>query len=204
MTEELLTAIAAGPWALPLLFALVLGDAFLVVVPGEAVVTAFGALAVTAGTPPLAAVVIVAAVAAVLGDAGCYLIGRSVGLERWRWMRTARARAAFAWAGARLDRSSGTVVFTARFIPFARLAVNLVAGATRVPAPRYTAVVAAAATAWAAYQALIGAAVARLVPGGPTVAVVVSIVVAVAAGLLLDAVLTRSWRRRGTGADPGG
>lgn len=202
MTEELLAELAAGPWALPLLFALVLGDAFLVVVPGEAAVTAFGALSVTTGSPPLAAVIAVAAAAALTGDACCYVVGRVVGLERWRWMRTARARSAFAWARARLDRSTGAVVFTARFIPFARLAVNIVAGATRVPAPRYAAVVAVAACAWAAYQALIGAVVARILPGGPAPAVIVSIVVAVALGLALDAVLSRAWRRRDTRAEP--
>lgn len=196
MTEEL-AGIAAGPWALPLLFLLVLGDAFLVVVPGEAAVTAFGALSATTGSPPLGAVIAVAAVAAVAGDTCCYLVGRTVGLERWRWMRTPRARAAFGWARARLGGRTGAVVFTARFIPFARLAVNLVAGATRVPAPRYAAVVAVAATAWAAYQALIGAVVARILPGGPIVAVVASIVVAVALGLALDAVLARVWRRDG-------
>lgn len=196
VTEELLAGLAAGPWALPLLFALVLGDAFLVVVPGEAAVTAFGALSVTTGSPPLAAVIAVAAVAAMAGDACCYFIGRTVGLERWRWMRTPRVRSAFAWARARLDRRAGTVVFTARFIPFARLAVNVVAGATRVPAPRYAAVVAVAATAWAAYQALIGAVVARILPGGPAAAVVASIVVAVGLGLALDAALTKAWRAR--------
>ncbi|MFH8250976.1 DedA family protein [Microbacterium sp. B2969] len=195
MTDDWLTALAAGPFALPLLFALVLGDAFLVVVPGEAAVTAFGALAVSTGSPPLASVVLVAAVAAALGDACCYLLGRVVGLHRWRWMRAPRTQAAFAWARTRLDERTALVLFTARFIPFARLAVNLVAGASRLPAPRYLAVASCAALAWAAYQALLGAAVAAILPGGSAAAVVVSIVVAVGTGLALDAVLARSRRR---------
>lgn len=195
MTDEWLAVIAASPWALPLLFALVLGDAFLVVVPGEAAVTAFGALAVSTGSPPLAGVVAVAAVAAACGDASCYLVGRVVGLDRWRWMRAPRTQAAFAWARARLDERTALVLFTARFIPFARLAVNLVAGASRLPAPRYLAVAACAALAWAVYQTLLGAAVAAIVPGGAAVAVVVSVVLAIGIGLGLDAVLARSRRR---------
>ncbi|MEU1973550.1 VTT domain-containing protein [Microbacterium sp. NPDC019599] len=195
MTDDWLTALAADPLALPLLFALVLGDAFLVVVPGEAAVTAFGALAVSTGAPPLPAVVAVAAVAAALGDASCYLVGRVVGLHRWGWMRTRRAQTAFAWAHARLDERTALVVFTARFIPFARLAVNLVAGASRLPAPRYLAVASCAALAWAAYQALLGAAVAAILPGGSGVAVIVSIVVAVGMGLGLDALIARTRRR---------
>ncbi|WP_243728638.1 VTT domain-containing protein [Microbacterium sp. BK668] len=199
MTDAWLTAIASSPFALPLLFALVLGDAFLVVVPGEAAVTAFGALAVSTGAPPLAAVVVVAAAAAACGDVCCYLVGRVVGLERWRWMRAPNTQAAFAWARRRLDERTALVLFTARFIPFARLAVNLVAGASRLPAPRYLAVATLAATAWALYQALLGAAVAAIIPGGSAAAVVVSVVVAVGSGLALDAALARRRRpdRRG-------
>jgi membrane-associated protein len=192
--DELLTQMAQSPWALPLLFALVLGDAFLVVVPGEAAVTAFGALAVSSGEPALVWIVAVATVAAFIGDAACYLVGRTVGLERWRWMRAARVQSAFGWARARLQRRSALVLFTARFIPFARLAVNLTAGATRIGAPRYLAVAGVAALAWALYQAFIGAAVAAIVPGGPVVAVVVSVVLAVGIGLSVDAVLARRLR----------
>lgn len=199
MVEELLTEVARNPWALLVLFALVLGDAFLVVIPGEAAVTAFGALSVSGGEPPLVAIIAVATVAAVAGDAACYLVGRTVGLERWRWMRAPRVQAALAWARARLERRAALVLFTARFVPFARLAVNLTAGATRIGAPRYLTIAALAAFAWALYQALIGALVAAILPGGPVVAVVVSVVLAVGIGLGIDAILAR--RLRGTRAD---
>ncbi|WP_347978666.1 VTT domain-containing protein [Microbacterium sp. ProA8] len=194
MVEELLAEVARSPWALPLLFVLVVGDAFLVVIPGEAAVTAMGALAVSQGEPAVGAVIVVAAVAAVTGDAACYVIGRTVGLERWRWMRTPRVRTAFAWARARLERRAALVLFTARFIPFARLAVNLTAGATGVTAPRFLTIAGLAALAWSAYQALIGAVVAAILPGGPVVAVVASVALAVGLGLAIDAVLARRLR----------
>ena len=192
--DELLSQVAQSPWALPALFLLVLGDAFLVLIPGETAVTAFGALAVSEGQPLLWAVILVATLGAVCGDALCYLVGRTVGLERWAWMRRPRVRTAFDWAKKRLDRRAALVLFTARFIPFARLAVNLTAGATRISAPRYLGIAAVAALAWAAYQALIGAIVAAILPGGPVTAVVVSIVVAVGLGLAIDAVLARRLR----------
>jgi membrane protein DedA with SNARE-associated domain len=194
VVEELLTEVARSPWALPLLFTLVLGDAFLVVIPGEAAVTAMGALAVSQGEPAVAAVILVGAAAAVTGDAACYFVGRTVGLERWRWMRTPRVRTAFAWARVRLERRAALVLFTARFIPFARLAVNLTAGATRVSAPRFLPIAGLAALAWSAYQALIGAAVAAILPGGPVVAVVASVALAVGIGVAIDAVLARRLR----------
>jgi len=191
-----LQAIAASPWALLGMAVLVFADGFLVVIPGEAAVTAFGALAVSHGTPPLVGVVLVAAAAAFAGDACCYLVGRTVGVERWAWMRRPRVRAALDWARARLERNAAVVLFTARFVPFARLAVNLAAGAARVAPARYLGVAAVAALAWAAYQAVIGAIVAAVVPGGPVVAVVVSIVVAVGIGVGIDLALARRAKRR--------
>lgn len=183
---DLLTASLSSPWSLVLMSLLVVGDAFFVVVPGEVAVTALGAIAVTTGSPPLWAVVVCAAVAATVGDACCYLIGRSVGTQRWRWMRVPRVQQALAWARRRLDGGMATVLFTARFVPFARLAINLVAGASRIPPPRYLALVALAATGWALYQAAVGAAVAAILPGGPLVAVPVSIVLAIGLGALID------------------
>ena len=87
MSDAWLQALAQSPWALPAMALLVVGDAFLVVIPGEAAVTTLGALAVAEGSPPLTAVIVVAAAAALTGDLGCYLVGRTAGLERWRWMR---------------------------------------------------------------------------------------------------------------------
>lgn len=186
LDTDLLDSVLVGPWSLVLMSLLVLGDAFLVVIPGEVAVTVLGAIAVSAGSPPLWAVIACAAIAAILGDSACYLIGRHVGLDRWRWMRGPRVRLALRWAQERLDAGTATVLFTARFVPFARLAINLVAGASRIPPGRYLTLVTTAAAAWAAYQAALGAAVAAIVPGGAVVAVPVSIVVAVGIGLLID------------------
>lgn len=173
---------------------LVIGDAFLVVIPGEIAVTTLGALSAVEGTPALWAVIVCAGLAAATGDALCYLIGRTVGTERWRWMRAPRVRAAVEWARRRLDRGTATVLFTARFVPFARLAINLVAGASRIHPPRYLALVLIAAFGWAAYQAAVGAIVATLVPGGPVVGVLVSIAVAVGLGVMID-LIARGLRR---------
>ena len=189
---DLLAESLTGPWSLVLMSALVLGDAFFVVLPGEIAVTALGALAVSTGAPPLWSVIVCAAVAAAIGDGCCYLIGRVVGTERWRWMRAPRVQQALGWARRRLDGGTATVLFTARFVPFARLAINLVAGASRIHPPRYLALVTVAATGWALYHAAVGAAVAAVVPGGPLVAVPVSIVFAVGLGVLIDRITRRT------------
>lgn len=194
MPADLLPHLLTGPWSLALMSLLVLGDAFLVVIPGEIAVTALGATAVSSGAPPLWSVIACATVAATAGDVCCYLIGRAVGTERWRWMRAPRLRQALEWARRRLDTGTATALFTARFVPFARLAINLVAGASRIHPGRYLALVTVAGAGWATYQASVGAAVAAVVPGGPLVAVPVSIVIAIGLGLIID-LLTRRSRR---------
>lgn len=196
MIPDVLLEAVHGPWALIVMSLLVLGDAFFVVVPGEVAVTALGALSISSGAPPLWAVIACAAVAASAGDMLCYGIGRWAGIRRWRWMRAAPVRKAQEWAHVRLQSGTAVVLFTARFIPFARLAVNLVAGATRIPLPRYAAIVALAATGWAAYQAAAGALFAAILPGGPVVAVLVSVVFAVVLGAVIDLVIRRRDRRR--------
>lgn len=200
MTAAWLDSLAATPWALVILFVLVVADALLVIVPGEVAVTAYGALAVAHGTPALWAVIAVAASAALCGDGLCYLVGRTVGTTRWAWMRRPRIQSAFLWAQRRLHDRAALVLFTARFVPFARLAVGVTAGATRVRARRFFALAACAATAWAAYQALIGAAIAAILPGGPVVAVVVSVAVAIATGGAIDALLARRMRTQAPSA----
>src|SRR6218665_1110279 len=139
--------LAASPWLLPALFALVVGDAFLVILPSETAVVALGALFATTGSPPLLAVLPIAALGATTGDLLCYLIGRRVGLDRWQWQR----RGGVARAIARVR--TAVLVFTARYIPFARIAVNLAAGAGRVPLAHYLPLSTVAGVTWACYNA---------------------------------------------------
>lgn len=196
MIPEALADAVTGPWSLLVMGLLVFGDAFFVIVPGEIAVTALGALSTSTGTPPLWTVILCAAVAAACGDLLCYGIGRWVGLDRWRWMRTERLQRAQQWARDRLEAGTAVVLFTARFIPFARLAINLVAGATRIPFSRYLGLVALAATGWATYQAAIGALFAAILPDAPIVSVLISVVVAIGFGALIDLLIRRRARRR--------
>ena len=129
--------LASSPWLYPLVFALVVGDAFLVVLPSETVVVALGALAGATGTPWPAVLVPVAAVGAVTGDLLCFLIGRRVGLDRWAWQRRGRVAAALGRAQRTVERRTAVLIFTARYIPFARIAVNLSAGASGIPLGRF-------------------------------------------------------------------
>ena len=189
MDDAWLDALAASPWLIPAVFALVVGDAFLVVLPSETAVVALGALWATTGSPALAPIVVAAAVGAVVGDGLCYLIGRRIGLERWRWQREGRIGAAIARARAAVHRRTAVLVFTARYVPFARIAVNLAAGAGRVPLRRYLPLSASAGVAWACYNVAIGAIVGSAIHDAPVLAVAISVPIAVTLGIVIDRVV---------------
>lgn len=196
MDDATLLALAESPWLLPALLALVIGDAFLVVLPSETLVVALGAVWAATGSPALLPVIVVAAAGAVSGDALCFALGRRIGLDRWRWQRTGRIRHA-------LDRTRGAIltrtavlVLTARYVPFARIAVNLAAGASGLPLRRFLPLSALAGLAWAVYNVAVGAAVGAVLADAPLLAVGLSIVVAIALGLTIDTLVARSARRR--------
>jgi membrane-associated protein len=194
--------LAASPWLLPALFGLVVGDAFLVILPSETAVVALGALSATTDAPSVGAIVPVAAAGAVVGDALCYLIGRRIGLDRWRWQREGRVATAHERVRVGVHRRTAVLVFTARYVPFARIAVNLAAGAGRVPLRRYLPLSLAAGIAWAGYNVAIGAIVGSIVRDTPLVAVAVSIPIAIVIGLVIDrsvASLDTRASRRATG-----
>ncbi|MFK4730114.1 VTT domain-containing protein [Agromyces mediolanus] len=191
MPDDALAQLAASPWLLPALFALVVGDAFLVVLPSETLVVALGALAATTGQPNLLLVIPVAAVGAVVGDLACYGIGRAGGLDRWAWQRTPRVAAAIDRVRRTVGRRTAVLVFTARYVPFARIAVNLAAGAVRIPLARYLPLSAAAGLAWAVFNTTMGAVVGSAFADQPLLALAVSIPVAILSGLAVDALVRR-------------
>lgn len=196
MTDAWLLELAASPWLFPLVFLLVVGDAFLVVLPSETVVVALGALAGATGTPWVGVLIPVAALGALTGDLLCFLIGRRVGLDRWAWQRRGRVSVALERVRATILRRTAVLVFTARYVPFARIAVNLSAGAARLPLSRFLPLSAAAGLGWAIYNVVIGAMFGSALPERPLLAIVLSVIAAVALGVTIDAILGR-WRNRG-------
>ncbi|MAT18038.1 MAG: hypothetical protein CMF56_05660 [Leifsonia sp.] len=195
-TEPWVLDLASSPWLYPLVFALVVGDAFLVVLPSETVVVALGALAGATGTPWPAVLVPVAAVGAVTGDLLCFLIGRRVGLDRWAWQRRGRVAAALGRAQRTVERRTAVLIFTARYIPFARIAVNLSAGASGIPLGRFLPLSAAAGLGWAIYNVAIGAGFGAALRDQPVLAIVLSVAVAITLGVIADVVIGRLTARR--------
>ena len=119
---------------LPLLFAVVLIESFGIPLPGETALIAFGVLA-SQGHYSIVEVIVVAAVAAIIGDnLGYALIGRLGGrrlFERTRYGRRYAER--FLPQAERLmARHGGKVVFFGRFISILRFTAAWAAGIAKM------------------------------------------------------------------------
>lgn len=96
--------------------------------PSESLVIAVVALAVSAGSPPLWAVVVVAIAGAMCGDVTTYHIGRRAVRRSWRWLQWVRVARVLDWAERLVARKPATIIVAARYIPGGRVAVNFTAG----------------------------------------------------------------------------
>lgn len=202
--EAWLLSIAASPWIYLALFLLVVADAFLVVLPSETLVVALGALAAAGGEPSAVLLVPVAAAGALVGDSLCYVIGTRIGTDRWAWQRRGRIAAALARARRTVLTRPAVLIFTARYIPYARIAVNLSAGAAGLPLRRFLPLAAVAGAAWAVYNVVIGVAFGAAMPGHPLLATALSVVVAIVLGIAVDLIAQRIARLRASRASPDG
>lgn len=193
--EETILHAASQWWVLPLTLALCLLDGIVPVFPSESVIVALAAI-VRDGQPfSLWALWAAGFAGAFLGDVTAYWIGRVVGVERYRWMRTRRVRASVAVARHHLNGHGALLLFTGRFIPGGRVAINLTAGAIRYPLHRFLGLDLLSTAAWSAYSIMI----ARLTTGwldNALLQIAVSVTGAALVGVLLDRVLKALLRRR--------
>jgi len=193
---HLVTLAAASPWALALVAVALVIDGFFPFVPGETLVLATSAAAVAAGGSPW--LVLAAAIpAALAGDLIAYHLGRRLGVERWITPRRPRLSRAFRHAQRRLEVSPATVMISAKFVPFVRVAVPMAAGAGRMPLRRYLPAAALSVTLYTGLHVLIGTLVgsaAFALLGNPVVALAVSLAVGLGVGALVD-LLVKAVRR---------
>lgn len=196
MGGQWLVDLAASPWLLAVLYLLVVADAFLVLLPGETAVVALAALSTSSGGPVPVAVIAVAAAGAVTGDLVCYLIGRRIGVDRWAWQRRGRVARAIERARSAIVTRPAVLLFTARYVPFARIAVNLTAGAGGLPLRRFLPLAAGAGVCWALYNVAVGSVAGAVLADQPLLALAVSVVVAVVLGLAVDATISAVSRHR--------
>lgn len=173
-------------WIIPLVMLFCLIDGFFLFLPSETAIVALASLSAHSGEPNIWLLLLGGAVGAIIGDNVAYLMGRTLGTSRFRWMRQPRAARAFDWARRELDKRGAVLIFTARYIPVGRIAVNFTAGATRFPWRRFAVLDAIAASTWAAYSVGIGIIAGKRAGHNPLLGVVIAIGFALIMGFLVD------------------
>ncbi len=181
----------ASPWVLLALLALAAIDGFFPAVPSESLVVTAGVFAAATGEPSLPLVIVAAAIGAFAGDHVSYFVGRRA---RGRLARGERRRAAMAWAGRTLADRGGTIIVVCRFIPGARTAVTLTAGAVHHPLRSFSPFDALAAVLWGTYSALVGYLGGAAFEDEPLAGVALGLGLALAVATLVE--LVRHARRR--------
>ncbi|MFF2269837.1 DedA family protein [Cellulosimicrobium cellulans] len=195
--ETWILALAASAWIYPALFGFATIDGFFPPIPSESVVITLAVSAHATGEPNLLLVLLVAAAGAWTGDQIAFSIGRAIGTDRVRLLRSPRGRKAVAWAERALAHRGASFILAARYIPVGRVAVNMTAGAVGYPRRRFMAFSGIAAVTWAVYSVLIGLVAAQWLGHEPLLAMVVGVVLGVATGFVIDRVLMMRARHRG-------
>lgn len=189
---------AAGQWWIyPVLLMFFFVDGFAMVVPSETLIVALAALSRSSGEPNLWILGLTALTGAMAGDNMAYMLGRKIGLNRWKWMRRPRVQKVFGWARYELEKRGAVLIFTARYIPWGRVAVNYVAGTTGFPHRRFFVFDAFACLTWVGYSIGIGL-VASSVPllhEYPLLGAGIAVVFAILLGIIIDHAL-RWWHKR--------
>jgi membrane protein DedA with SNARE-associated domain len=175
-----------GLWVV---FAVVMFESIGVPMPGETVLLTAALYAGSTHRIDILAVLSVAAAAAIIGDNIGYLIGRSIGLPLiLRYGKYIRLHEGRLKIGQYLFlRHGGKIVFFGRFVAFLRTFAALLAGANRMPWPRFLLMNALGGIVWAtlfggaAY--LFGEKI-RLVAGPAGLLILACAIVLVAAGIV--------------------
>lgn len=159
MTDAIMTFVEGAmgsPWLYLALFAFAAIDGVIPAVPSESLVITSGVFAAS-GEPNLAGIVAAAALGAFAGDHLSYLLGRTAGGRLLaRVAPGSRKAAAFERARRLLADRGGTILIVCRYIPGARTAITLTAGAVAHPLRSFSPYDGIAALSWGAYCALVG------------------------------------------------
>lgn len=177
---------AAQWWVIPLVSLFCLIDGFFLFLPSETAIVALASISARTGEPNIWLLMIGASFGAIIGDNIAYFMGRTLGTTRFKWMRRPRGAKAFAWAAKELEKRGAILIFTARYIPVGRIAVNFTAGATHFPWRRFVLLDGIAVVTWAGYSVAVGTFAGAWVHDNPLLGVGIAIAFAVAIGFVVD------------------
>lgn len=197
--EEWILGVADAWWVHLLVYLFAAFDGFFPSVPSESTIVTLSSLWSSSGQPSIIFIALAAWMGAWTGDNIGYLIGSKVGADRFRFLREGKGRTAVEAAERGLQKRALVFLMTARYIPFGRTAVNLVAGAVHYPHSRFWPRSLLSTFVWAVYSCAIGAIAGAWFADHHLLAITVALIAAVVVALILErliAVLHRALDRR--------
>ncbi|MDO4231742.1 MAG: DedA family protein [Lautropia sp.] len=124
-----------GPWVYALMFAIIFVETGLVVMPflpGDSLLFVAGAIAAVGGLD-LGLLMLLLTIAAILGDAVNYSVGRYFGPKVFQWEDSRFFnKAAFERTHAFYEKHGGVTIIVARFMPFIRTFAPFVGGVAQM------------------------------------------------------------------------
>jgi membrane-associated protein len=194
MLESLTDLVSSSPWTYVVIFAVAALDAVLPIVPSESTLIAAGVVAGVGGLN-LAAVILLGAAGAFVGDNAGYGLGRALDDRVRRLLFTGeRGRKRLHFIEGAFERRGGSLILVGRFIPGGRTAVTFTAGATDYLYARFVVFAIIAAFTWSTYATLLGYAGGKAYENEPLKALLFGFGIAIVGAALIEAV--RRWGPR--------
>lgn len=188
--EEWILQVADAWWVHLVVYLFAALDGFFPTVPSESTIVTLSSLWASSGEPMIWLVALAAWAGAFTGDNLGYLIGRKIGWRRFRFLRDGKGRRAVEAAERGLERRALLFLMTARYIPFGRTAVNLVAGAVRYPHRQFWHRSLLSTFVWAVYSCVIGAVAGSWFEHNHLLAITVALIAAVIIALVVERLVT--------------
>lgn len=154
-------ATTLGPWLYVVVFAIIFCETGLVVtpfLPGDSLLFALGALAATDGSPiDVRFLIVLLIIAAILGDAVNYAVGKYLGPKVFRWENSwLLNKNHLLYAQDFYERWGSWTIFLCRFAPIVRTFGPFVAGIGNMQYRKFALFNVTGAIAWVASMTLVG------------------------------------------------
>lgn len=188
--EDWILTLADAWWVYFVVYGFAAFDGFFPSVPSESTIVTLSSLWSSSGKPSIILIGLAAWIGAWTGDNLGYLLGNKIGYERFKFLREGKGRAAVEAADRGLQKRALVFLMTARYIPFGRTAVNLVAGAVHYPHREFWPRSLLSTFVWAVYSCAIGALAGAWFEDNHLLGITVALVAAVVMALVVERLIT--------------
>lgn len=187
--EDWIMVVADAWWIYLVVYGFAAFDGFFPTVPSESTIVSLSSLWSSSGRPYIILIGLGAWMGAWTGDNIGYWLGNKIGWERFKFLREGKGRKAVEAAEHGLQQRALLFLMTARYIPFGRTAVNLVAGAVHYPHGKFWPRSLLSTFVWAVYSCAIGAVAGAWFGEHHLLAITVALVAAVVLALIVERVI---------------